>query len=142
MTRMPSAPVPSPSALARAEWLRRLALLGLGVAVAAHLFVLYVPQPPGIPLFPGADKLVHAAIFAAPTFLALLAGFPPRAAVAVIAAHAPISEMVQHFFLSQRAGDVLDVLADLTGVVLGVIAVRALGRLVVARAATRHTPKR
>ena len=56
----------------------------------------------------------------------LLLGLGSRLVPAVAAAHAPISETIQHFFLSQRAGDVWDVAADWVGVALGVLLVRAL----------------
>ncbi|MCA0337606.1 MAG: VanZ family protein [Actinobacteria bacterium] len=108
------------------ELLRRLALLGLGLTVAAHFYVLYAPQPPGTPMFPHADKVLHVLVFAAPVAIALLLGLGSRLVPAVAAAHAPISETIQHFFLSQRAGDVWDVAADWVGVALGVLLVRAL----------------
>lgn len=139
MTRMPS---PTWSRVAVPDVARRMALLGLGVTVAAQFFVLYVPQPPTTPMFPYADKVIHASIFAAPVVLALLAGLPARAAVTVIAAHAPVSEMIQHIFLPERSGDFFDVLADLAGVTLGVVAFRGLGLLVARRQASRSTSPR
>ena len=42
------------------DLLRRLGLLGLGMTVAAHCYVLYAPHPPGEPLFPHSDKVIHA----------------------------------------------------------------------------------
>ena len=57
MARMPS---PTWSRVAVPDVARRIALLGLGVTVAAQFFVLYVPQPPTTPLFPYADKVIHA----------------------------------------------------------------------------------
>jgi VanZ family protein len=41
--------------------------------------------------------------------------------VAVFAAQAVLSEVVQGLFLPHRSGDVLDAVADLTGVALGVV---------------------
>lgn len=139
MTRMPS---PLANAVAVPEIARRVALLGLGVTLAAQFFILYVPQAPGTPLFPQSDKVIHAAIFAAPVVLALLAGLPARAAVTVIAIHAPVSELIQHLFLPGRSGDFLDVLADLAGVCLGVVAVRGLWALVLRRRASRESSTR
>ena len=33
--------------------------------------------------------------------------------------HVPVSELVQHFYLGQRSGDVWDAVADLVGVAVG-----------------------
>jgi VanZ family protein len=114
-----------------------------GLAVAAQLWGLYrVVGPPDSPWFPHADKLQHAAGFAVPVALLLLAlglraidlsqRLTRRAlvvVVAVFAAHAVVSEVVQHQLYARRTGDVLDVLADLAGVVLGtVLALGALRR--------------
>jgi hypothetical protein len=41
--------------------------------------------------------------------------------LAVFAAHGVASELVQHFFYTNRAGDPLDVLADWTGTALGLM---------------------
>lgn len=108
------------------DLLRRLGMLGLGMTVAAHCYVLYAPHPPGEPLFPHSDKVIHALIFAAPVVIGLLLGLGRRLVPWVAAVHAPVSELVQHAFLPGRAGDVLDVVADLAGVALGVVVVRAL----------------
>ena len=45
----------------------------------------------------------------------------------MLAAHAVVSELVQHWLLPHRSGDAADVLADLAGVALGVLAGRLLG---------------
>lgn len=124
--RMPSAP-------ALPDLVRRVVLLGLGITVAAQLFSLYAPEAPGGLDVPHSDKLVHALIFAAPVFLALLLGLPPRPVVLVSALHAPVSELIQHFWLPNRTGDSLDVTADLVGVVLGLIAARMVLGLLTAR---------
>jgi hypothetical protein len=116
----------------------RTALLGLlGLAVVAQLVVLYAPaQPAGLPLFVHADKVVHALVFLVPTAVALLAGFRPWVVVAVFGGHAVVSEVVQGVLLPSRAGDPLDVLADLTGVALGVLVWRS-----VAATGTSPTPQ-
>lgn len=114
-----------------------------GLAVAAQLWGLYrVAGPPSAPWFPHADKLQHAVGFGLPVALLLLAlglragEHPPRLSrpalglvVAVFAAHAVTSEVVQHLFYASRSGDPLDVLADLVGVALGTgLALGALRR--------------
>jgi hypothetical protein len=93
-----------------------------GVALALQLIVLYAPNAPAGPEIPGLDKVIHASIFAAPALAALMLGIRARWALAILAVHAPISELIQHFALPHRNGDVLDVMADLGGVALGGLA--------------------
>jgi hypothetical protein len=94
-----------------------------GVAMAVQLMVLYAPRAPAGPQVNGFDKVVHLFIFAAPVFAALMVGIRARwALVVVIALHAPISELIQHFVLPHRSGDVFDALADLSGVLVGAVA--------------------
>lgn len=106
--------------------LHRLGLLGLGLVVALHLYVLYVPQAPGESPFPHSDKAIHVIVFAAPVFLAISLGFAQRWVAAVGAGHAVVSEMVQHVALPDRSGDIWDVAADLVGVGLGVLCARVV----------------
>jgi len=96
-------------------------LVGLALAVAVQLVVLYAPEGVGPPRFSQADKLAHLGIFLVPVALALVAGFRRWVVVGVFAAHAVLSEVVQAVFLPHRAGDPLDAVADLTGVALGVV---------------------
>jgi VanZ family protein len=93
----------------------------LGVALAIQLIVLYSPVTPAGPPITGLDKLVHLCVFAAPALAALLAGISARWVVAILLLHAPISELIQHFAVPSRTGDVLDVLADFSGVAIGVL---------------------
>ena len=84
-----------------------------------QLIAVYLSGGPPGPAINGLDKVVHVFIFAAPAFAALMAGIRIRWAVGILAVHAPVSELIQHFGLPHRSGDVLDVMADLGGVVLG-----------------------
>lgn len=109
--------------------LPRLPLFGLCGAVLVHLLVLYSPEGTGSGWAPeGSDKVVHALIFGAPIVLGALVGLPLRLLVAVFAAHAVISEVVQHVWLPHRSGDPWDVVADLVGVLLGWLLARGLLR--------------
>jgi hypothetical protein len=99
------------------------------VAVAIHLWGLYRPISPPVPVwFPGEDKLEHLVGFAIPLFLLLVSyrSFlrnrgrkTSRAFVvvltAVFAAHAVISELLQYDFYISRTGDPADVAADWVG---------------------------
>lgn len=96
---------------------------GFVVSVLAQLWVLYlyVPSASDAVSVQHADKLVHALVFALPAILGVLAGLRERLVGAVLAAHAPVSEVVQHLWIPGRAGDPWDVVADLVGVVLGLV---------------------
>jgi hypothetical protein len=94
----------------------------LGVALAVQLIALYAPRAPAGPQVNGFDKLIHVSIFAAPALAALIVGIRARWALGILAVHAPISELIQHFALPHRTGDVFDALADLSGVLLGGLA--------------------
>jgi hypothetical protein len=66
--------------------------------------------------------VVHVFIFFAPALAALMMGIRARWALGILVLHAPISELIQAVGLSQRDGDVFDVMADLAGVALGGLA--------------------
>ena len=99
-----------------------------GLAIAVQLVAVYLPGSPDggleLPWLPGADKLVHALIFAIPVYL--LARLTGRVGLVagVFALHAVVSELVQWRFIPYRDGDVWDVVADLIGIGLAVLAVR------------------
>ena len=112
-------------------------LVLLALSVAVQLVVLYAPEGAGPGLFPQADKVVHLLVFLVPAALAVVAGFRRRVVVAVFAAQAVVSEVVQALLLPHRSGDVLDVVADLTGVALGVLAGSLVLRALAARTAGR-----
>ena len=89
------------------------------LVVGLSLVVLFAPSGDGAAPFPQADKVVHLTLFA------LLAGTarwrfgPALVVLAVVAAYAPLSEVVQALALPHRDGDWHDAAADLAGVVLG-----------------------
>ena len=86
----------------------------------ASLYVLFWPDPAGAGSGPpGADKLVHLLLFAGLATTACLRFGRTAAVVAAVAGYAAASELVQALLLSQRAGDLLDLVADLAGVALG-----------------------
>lgn len=121
---------PEPAQPLRRALRQRAAWLGFALAVLLQLAVLYAPSTPdGVPGIPGLDKLVHAGVFLLPALLGVLAGLGPWRLGIVLAAHAVVSELVQHLLLPQRSGDVLDVLADLAGVAAGLALGLVLHRL-------------
>jgi len=99
------------------------------LAVLGQAYGLYRPSgPPQLP-FGYADKVEHALGFALPVLLILLAlsartgpvsRRPVGVVAAIFAAHAVVSELIQHRFYRYRTGDPWDVVADWVGVALGV----------------------
>ena len=90
------------------------------VLVVVQLVALYWPRVATEGPVTGTDKLVHALLFALPTWVAVRARWRATwLVVGLVALHAPVSELVQHYLLPHRSGDLTDVLADLVGVVLG-----------------------
>jgi VanZ family protein len=91
----------------------------LGAAVLLSVYVLFLPDPGGAPRFTGADKLVHAGLFALLAATARWRLGAGRAVWLAVAGYAAASEVVQHVWLAGRTGDVLDLVADLAGLGLG-----------------------
>ena len=115
----------------RGRWLVAVA------AMVVQFAVLYVPRAPslptgGLPL----DKLVHVLVFAVPVVALVAAGAPRVWVVAVMAVHAPLSELLQSAVLADRSGEPGDVVADLVGVAIGAWLTRPGGW--VARRANRR----
>ncbi len=104
-------------------WLGAALLL----ALAFQFFVLYTPgsaNPRPLP-FPGFDKLIHIGIFCLPALLVWLlkrVWWP----IALLVVHIPISEFVQQTWIPYRGFDLIDMVADLAGVGLGVLAAALL----------------
>ncbi|MCH1884011.1 VanZ family protein [Agrococcus sp. ARC_14] len=114
-------------------WARRAVWIGFALAVLLQLVVLYAPSTPdGTPSIPGADKVIHVAVFLLPALLGVLAGIRPLPLGVVLVAHAIGSELVQHVLLPERSGDAWDAVADIVGIGLGL----ALG-VAIARRANR-----
>lgn len=93
-----------------------------------QLVGLYRPTGPPTPdAIPYLDKLGHLVVFALPVAV-IMVYRASRGAVSVIfsavviaifAAHAVISEIIQARWLPDRSGDPYDVLADLIGIAVG-----------------------
>ncbi|HVE74987.1 MAG TPA: VanZ family protein [Mycobacteriales bacterium] len=99
------------------------ALVLLGVL---SLYLFTTPQPSADPGFPGADKLVHAGLFAGLAFSARFRFAAHPVALLTVLAYAVASELIQAVALPTRAGDVNDLIADVAGLLGGWLVARAL----------------
>jgi len=109
----------------------------LAVLWTAFIFYGLTSEPSGIPMFPwlekpGVDKLIHAILFA---IEAALLGFvfqkwkEPKAWLAILAWCFILGgglEVVQHMWIEGRSGDVLDLIADMVGAILGILGTKFL----------------
>jgi hypothetical protein len=107
----------------------RLAAAVAIAAVVTQLLVLYWPVVTVEGPVSWTDKVVHLLVFAVPTYAVGRALRSVGTAVVVFAVHAPVSELVQHFLLPGRTGDVWDAVLDLVGVGLGAAALVVGARL-------------
>lgn len=93
--------------------------IAFALACVVNVVVLYSPDS-GPSTIPYVDKVVHVLVFAAVAYTGTMLRLPLGWLVAVLVLNAVASELVQHYLLSQRSGDVFDAVADVTGVALGV----------------------
>jgi VanZ family protein len=108
--------------------MRRVLLVAGLLALAAQCVAVYTPSAPDEQGVPYLDKVVHLAVFAAPTALLLLAGLRAALVLTLLAVHGPVSEGIQAGVLPHRDGSWDDALADLTGVLVGGLAAYAVVR--------------
>ena len=101
--------------------LRRVAF---AAAVVLQLVALYWPREVSTGGVAGIDKVVHATIFGLVLATGVRAGVPFRPLAALLCAHAVISELIQHYLLPHRDGDVFDALADIAGVAIVTVLLR------------------
>ncbi len=107
----------------------RTLFIAMAIGWATVIYVLSSQTGLDVPpLFPGEDKLLHALVFAILGFLVAGALLPAVhqtrkrhivMAIGLIAAYGMLDEVHQHF-VPGRMPEVLDVLADISGGILGV----------------------
>lgn len=91
--------------------------------VGLQAYALYGVQGADVPSFWQVDKLGHAGMFAVPALVAVRLGGPVPFAVLVL--HALCSEPLQAWLTTSRELDPWDTVADLVGIVLGVLVAQA-----------------
>jgi VanZ family protein len=103
-----------------------LSRAAFALAVLVSLAVLFAPASdvPSSP--PGVDKLVHASLFAALALTGRWAGVARAVLAAVLVLYAASSEVIQG--LIGRDAAVGDLLADVVGVLLGLLVWQWLAR--------------
>jgi hypothetical protein len=98
------------------------------VAVLVSLAVLFAPGS-DVPTAPmGVDKIVHLALFAVLALTGRWAGLGARTLGMLLLGYAVVSELVQGLTPLARSASLADGLADVTGVVLGLLAWDLLAR--------------
>jgi len=103
------------------------------VTVLISLAVLFAPgaDVPSAP--PGVDKLVHGGLFAALAVTGRWAGMVRAVLAAVLVVYAAVSEVVQGIPVLQRDPSVGDWVADIVGVLAGLLLWAVLDRQRTAR---------
>ena len=98
------------------------------VVVLVSLAVLFAPASdvPSAP--PGVDKVVHVVLFAALALSGRWAGLGVGVLVVLLLGYAVASELIQGFTPLARSASPADVLADATGIVVGLLAWVPIGR--------------
>lgn len=93
--------------------------------ILLQLVGLYTPGSGSATPLPYVDKVVHAAMFGLPVYV--LGRLTPHKWLwaGVFVVHAAASEVIQHYLVPYRDGDILDFTADVVGIA---IALLALGR--------------
>ena len=98
------------------------------VAVLVSLAVLFAPASdvPGAP--PGVDKVVHVVLFAVLALTGRWAGLRATVLGALLLGYAVVSELIQGLGPLARSTSPADVLADLVGVAVGLLAWERIAR--------------
>ncbi|SHN86420.1 hypothetical protein SAMN05660350_03939 [Geodermatophilus obscurus] len=98
------------------------------VAVLVSLAVLFAPADdvPSSP--PGVDKLVHLLLFAALAASGRWAGVRAGVLAGILVVYAAVSEVVQGVSALERSASVADWVADVVGVLAGLLAWAWAGR--------------
>jgi hypothetical protein len=105
-----------------------LARGAFAVVVLVSLAVLFAPASDVPPAPAGVDKAIHAALFLALAFTGRWAGAREAVLVAGLVGYATVSELVQGLTPLARSATVADWLADVVGILIGLLLWRLVGR--------------
>jgi len=98
-----------------------LARGAFAAVVLVSLVILFTPADQVPPAAPGVDKLVHASLFAALALSRRWAGVGRGVLRAVLVGYAAVSEVVQGVTPLHRSASVADWVADVAGLLLGLV---------------------
>ncbi len=108
----------------------KVAVTILYLGVIALLSLLPVKDLPQVPLFPGADKLIHAGMYFVLSVLSLWTFHTSKVArwklYAFVISWGLFMEILQILMRSGRQFSMLDIVANTTGVVLGIALYKVL----------------
>jgi hypothetical protein len=102
------------------------------VVVLLSLAVLFAPASDVPTGPPGVDKLVHVGLFAALAVSGRWAGIGARALAPLLIGYAAVSELLQGLAVVDRSVSAADWVADVAGVLLGLVLWAAAERRAVA----------
>jgi VanZ family protein len=119
MTVHPASPFAEHGALARGAFT---------VVVLLSLAVLFTPASDVPSAAPGVDKLVHLSLFAALAVTGRWAGVRREVLAVLLVLYAAVSELLQSLDVLSRSTSVADWLADVVGVLVGLLAWDLLSR--------------
>ena len=89
---------------------------------SVYILLIYTPTGGGQALFPHIDKVGHVLLFGLLGWCALQDGYRMKSVSGYLLVWAITSELLQHFLTTTRHGDPFDMLADLFGAGLAMIA--------------------
>ncbi len=98
-----------------------LARTAFAVAVLVSLAVLFAPAADLPTAPPGVDKLVHGALFAVLALTGRWAGIARSPLAAVLVLYAAVSELLQGVAVLDRSPSVADWVADVAGLLTGLL---------------------
>jgi VanZ family protein len=105
-----------------------LARTTFAIAVLVSLAVLFTPAS-GVPSAPpGVDKVVHVVLFAVLATSGRWAGVARGVLAVLLVVYASVSELLQSLSALNRSSSVADLLADVAGVLVGVLLWDAIAR--------------
>ena len=96
------------------------------LAVLVSLVVLFAPADEVPAALPGVDTVVHVLLFAVLALSGRWAGAGPAVLAVGLTGYGALSEVLQAVTPLARTGSVADLLADLAGVAVGLLAWSAL----------------
>jgi len=105
-------------------------VFGVIILIVSLIPINIQSDRPAILFFPGLDKMVHAGMYAFLVFLLLIeilhservTWYKITVFPSIVFVYSVIIEIIQHYLIASRSGEILDVAANLAGTIIGVLA--------------------